>query len=79
MQSLRDSYIVETLARAEAKRHRRTRAPGDEGPRRGLSHSAAGFTGRLLIGLGAWLLAYGGERARVYLAPHPAPPVPHKN
>lgn len=78
MSTLRDIYILETAARAERGRHRRTRAPGDEGPRRSLARSVARRAGRALVGLGARLLAYGGD-ARVYLSSYTAPPVPHQN
>ncbi len=79
MLSLRDIYIMETLARAERARHRRTRAPGDEGPRRGLAQAVARRVGGALIGLGARLLAYGGAGARGSLAPHHTSSVPHQN
>ncbi|HMQ31909.1 MAG TPA: hypothetical protein PKD53_14365 [Chloroflexaceae bacterium] len=79
MSSLRDIYTLETLARLERAHHRRARAPGDEGPRRGLVRAAARRAGRALVGLGARLLAFGGEGARVYLAPHHTPRVPHQN
>lgn len=85
MQTLRDIHVCEALARAERGRHNRTRAPGDEGPRRPLARLAR-LLGRALIALGARLLAYGGERARVRaarlqaeLAPYVPPPTFSRN
>jgi hypothetical protein len=65
MLTLRDIHVIEALARAGQGCHRRTRAPGDEGPRRSLAHAAAATLGRTLISLGARLLAFGGERTRL--------------
>lgn len=88
MQTLRDIYIHETLDRVGHGRPSRTRAPGDEGPRRSLTRAAARMAGRTLIGLGARLLAFGGERARAHirsaragadLAHYTAPPTYSRN
>jgi hypothetical protein len=88
MQTLRDIYVQEALDRMGHGRHRRTRAPGDEGPRRPLARAAACVAGRALIGLGARLLAFGGERARIHirstragadLAHYTAPPTYFRN
>lgn len=77
--SMREIYILETLARLERARHRRSRAPGDEGPRRGLARAAARLAGRAMVGLGARLLSFGGEGARVVLAPYTPPTINHQN
>jgi hypothetical protein len=88
MQTLRDIYVQEALDRMGHGRHRRTRAPGDEGPRRSLARAAARVAGRALIGLGARLLSFGGERARAHirgarvgaeLAHYTAPPTYSRN
>lgn len=77
--SLRELYLLETLARAERARHRRSRAPGDEGPRRPLARGSALLAGRALVTLGLRLLAYGGERASVLLTPSALPTGQHQN
>jgi hypothetical protein len=75
MNSLRDQYIHEQLQRLPRRHQFHTRAPGDEGPRRSLLRGAARLAGRALIGLGARLLAVGGEPARgtIPLAPYLGP------
>lgn len=70
MQSLRDIYAHEALARIARGRHRRTRAPGDEGPRRAGLHPVADRSGHLLIRPGTRLLAFGGKRARLMRTPY---------
>lgn len=88
MQTLRDIYVEEALGRVGHGRHRRTRAPGDEGPRRSLARAAARVAGRALVGLGARLLSFGGEHARAHirsaragaeLAHYSAPPTYSQN
>jgi hypothetical protein len=81
MNLLRDIYLHERLRRADEGRHRRTRAPGDEGPRRRLGRAAAGLAGRALVALGARLLRYSGDRTRALadLAHHTPPPTFSRN
>ena len=75
MSDMRDLYLHEQLRHLPDGRHTRTRAPGDEGPRRSLLRRVARLAGRACIGLGARLLAFGGERPRgqVQLAPYLGP------
>lgn len=75
MNSLRDLYVHEQLQGLRDPRRTRNRAPGDEGPRRPLVRQAARLAGHVLVGVGARLLAFGGEQARgqVVLAPYLGP------
>lgn len=74
MLTLHDIYIAEETMRHAAKNpDRRTRAPGDEGPRRPLARRVARSAGRTLVRLGRWLLLVGGERPAPELAPYLGP------
>jgi hypothetical protein len=86
MQQLDDIYVHETLARMDQDRRRHTVAHAlalDEKPRRrALPRAAACLVGRALVGIGARLLAYGGERAAragADLARYTAPPTYSQN